>query len=79
MLGQVVGIAQGVCMKLIHTCNFARDYPDEKEVLNLPALSEVTLSKIATLINDEINNGRVADRFYMVVPCDHVLQPGFEP
>ncbi len=64
-------------MKLIHTDNFAGDYPDEKEVTELPVLSKYALQQIADVINTA--SGTDAPRFYKVVADDYVLQGGFEP
>lgn len=65
-------------MKLIHTDNFNRDYPDEKFVEGLPpGLPEEAMKRIATAINNELK--LFGPRFYKVVPDDYELKPGFEP
>jgi hypothetical protein len=63
--------------KIIHTDNFAGDYPDEKFVTGLPRLN----AEQAKVICDAINSTQpeTTDRFYVVVDDDYVLQPGFEP
>jgi hypothetical protein len=63
--------------KIIHTDNFAGDYPDEKFVTGLPVMN----AESAKIICDAINSttGEHAPRWYAVVEDDYVLQPGFEP
>jgi hypothetical protein len=53
-------------MKLIHTDNYGGDYPNEKEVLNLPRLPEKTLQHLADVINKAI--GPQASRFTRLNP-----------
>lgn len=64
-------------MKIIHTDNFGRDYPDERFVEELPRLPKAAMQRIADAINKEL--GPNASRYYRVVTDDYVLQPGFEP
>lgn len=64
-------------MKLIHTDNYGGDYPDERFVTELPALSQKGMQEVADAING--NLGTLAPRYYVVVPDDYVLRPGFEP
>lgn len=64
-------------MKIMHTDNFAGDYPDEKFVTGLPGLNPEQLRQVCDLINSF--TGPDAPRYYQVVEDDYVLQPGFEP
>jgi hypothetical protein len=63
--------------RIIHTDNFAGDYPDEKFVEGLPRLT----AEKAKVICDAINSTQPdnAPRFYVVVEDDYKLLPGFEP
>jgi hypothetical protein len=63
--------------KIIHTDNFGRDYPDERFVSELPALTQEQANLIANTINSCL--GPDPSRYYLSVPDDYVLQPGFEP
>jgi hypothetical protein len=64
-------------MKIIETDNHDSDYPNEQFV-NIPSMSEEDARKIAAAIN-EVHGGDRAPRYWMVVPDDYKLQPGFEP
>lgn len=64
-------------MKIIHTDNFNRDYPDEKFVTELPPLSQIEAAVIATAINK--TQPENSERFYVAVPDDYKLEPGFTP
>jgi hypothetical protein len=63
---------------IIETCNFGKDYPDEK-FLSLPATSKESAQKIA----DTINNVHCAHgnslRYWRVVKEGYKLEPGFRP
>jgi hypothetical protein len=63
--------------RIIHTDNFAGDYPDEKFVEGLPRLT----AEKAKVICDAINSTQQENspRFYVVVEDDYTLKPGFEP
>jgi hypothetical protein len=63
-------------MRLIHTSNFALDYPDERFVEGLPDLGPLQLQQIADLINATLPED--ASRYWKVVPDNYVLEPGFE-
>lgn len=65
-------------MRIIHTDNFAGDYPDEKFVTGLPSLNQESMQRICDAINKECS-GAHASRYWKVVPDDYVLIPGFEP
>ena len=60
-------------MRIVDTDNFGGDYPDEKFVGEVMTREEAE-AKVATM-----NTDRFAPRYYMVVPDDYVLRPGFEP
>lgn len=62
--------------RIINTCNFGRDYPNET-FLPIPALSEEDAKKVAEIINKAA--GPIAMRYWRVVDLDYKLQPGFEP
>jgi hypothetical protein len=63
-------------MKIVETCNFDKDYPDEKFV-DLPPMRMGHAMRVA----DAINEGFPPDhpRFWRVVEDDYKLAPGFEP
>ena len=63
--------------KIIHTDNFAGDYPDEKFVTGLPVMNAENAKIICDAINSTLHE--TTDRWYAVVEDDYVLQPGFEP
>lgn len=62
-------------MKIVETCAYDGDYPDEK-FLNLPLLTKENATKIAFLINNSFQNHH---RYWKVVENDYILSPGFEP
>lgn len=63
-------------MKIVETCNFDSDYPDEIFV-NIPGcLSEEEAQKIADIINQAC---QPHSRYWKVVENDYVLSGGFEP
>lgn len=62
--------------KIVETDNFDGDYPDEK-FLNLPPLTKEQADIVAKAINDRFPETYA--RFWLVVPSDYILQPGFEP
>lgn len=64
-------------MRIVETCNFDSDYPNEKFV-NLPWLTEEDAHDLCTKIN-ELCYGPHALRIWKVVPDDYELKPGFEP
>jgi hypothetical protein len=63
--------------KIIHTDNFAGDYPDEKFVEGLPRLNAQSAKVICDAINSTLPEN--TPRWYAVVEDDYKLQPGFEP
>jgi len=64
-------------MKIVNTCNFNKDYPDESEV-NLPYMSQETADHLCDIFNSRFS-GDTAPRFYKVVQNDYELQGSFEP
>lgn len=65
-------------MKIVETDNFGGDYPDEKFV-NLPWMNEEQARKVANVLNEAFSSYIGSSRFWLVVPDDYKLQPGFEP
>ena len=63
-------------MLIVETDNYGRDYPNEKFV-NLPRMSESHAEAVAAAINKGF--GEHCDRYWLVVPNDYKLVPGFEP
>lgn len=63
-------------MRIVNTCNFDRDYPNES-FINLPPLSDETAETIAILINKECSGER-ASRYWKVVKDDYQLAPTME-
>lgn len=61
---------------VIETDNFGRDYPDESFLVQ--HISEESAKTIADIMIRE-KGGSTAQRYWMVVKDDYVLQPGFEP
>lgn len=65
--------------KIVNTCNFDTDYPDE-EFVNLPRMNEENAKRVAAAINAAFSSiSQNYPRFWKVVPADYVLKPGFEP
>jgi hypothetical protein len=64
-------------MKIVDTCNYDSDYPDEKEV-GLPYMSEETAQHLCDIFNARFS-GDGCPRFYKAVDNDYVLSGGFEP
>ena len=63
---------------IIETCNYGKDYPDEKFVANLPLLrTKEEAETLADLLNKIA--GESSDRFWKVVGDGYSLSPGFEP
>ncbi|WP_290877772.1 hypothetical protein [Aquabacterium sp.] len=67
--------------KIIHTDNFADDYPNEKFVEGLPILTIEQAKAIAEAINKALDpsNSGMYPRHYVVCSDNYVLKPGFEP
>jgi len=66
-------------MKIVDTCNFDSDYPNEK-FLPLGNMTEEHAKAVAKAINEGFNSANYSHpRYYKVVPNEYVLQPGFEP
>ncbi len=63
-------------MKIVNTCVFGNDYPDEY-FINLPPLTKECCQEIADIVNStqDVN----CTRYWKVVPDNYKLQPGFEP
>lgn len=69
----------GLMAKIVNTCNFDSDYPNEK-FLNVDNMTEEHAKVVAKALNDGFNRaGYTHPRYYKVVPNDYELQPGFEP
>ncbi len=67
-------------MKLIHTDNLGRDFPDEKFVdFGGLYIDEDKLDAIADILNGSLNGTTGDGRYWRVVPDDYKLQGGFEP
>lgn len=64
-------------MKIMHTDNFAGDYPDEKFVTELPIMSKEHADEICKAINSRL--GDFSPRIWFVVSDDYKLRPGFYP
>lgn len=64
-------------MKIINTDNFGSDYPNERFVTNLPVMSKEHAEAVCDAINKPL--GEFDSRFWLVVPDDYQLQPGFQP
>ncbi len=64
-------------MKIIHTDNYGRDYPNEKFVSEIPLMDRETCQIICDTINKWC--GSDSSRYYKVVDNDYELIPGFEP
>jgi hypothetical protein len=62
-------------MRVVDTDNFGRDYPNEKFVSGV--LSEVEANRMADEHNHKMHPSD--DRYWIVVPDDYTLVPGFEP
>lgn len=62
--------------KIIETDNFNADYPDEKLIAENIAREDMARAMCRTLNNNW--SGEHAPRYYKVVSCEYVLQPGFE-
>lgn len=63
--------------KIVSTCNFDSDYPDEMEV-NLPYMSKETANHLCDIFNSRFS-GESSLRYYKVVDVDYALKGGFEP
>ena len=64
-------------MKIVNTCNFDSDYPNESEV-NLPYMTKETADHLCHIFNSRFS-GDYATRYYKVVENDYTLKGGFEP
>jgi hypothetical protein len=64
--------------KIVETCNFGGDYPNESEV-NLPSMSKQGADYIAEVINSKFCKSDNASRYWKVVKSDYVVVGGFEP
>lgn len=64
--------------KIVQTDNFGGDYPDEKFVEGLGALTEEAAKEICAAINLNCS-GPTRPRWWKVVADDYKLVPGFEP
>lgn len=63
---------------IIETCNYGKDYPDEKFVTNLPLLrTKEEAESVADVLNKIA--GENSDRFWQAVVDGYSLSPGFEP
>jgi hypothetical protein len=62
--------------RIVETCNFGKDYPDES-FLPVPPVSSAKAKAIADAINDALPANH--SRYWRVVDLGYVLQPGFEP
>jgi hypothetical protein len=65
-------------MKIVETCNFDGDYPDEKFVEGLPYLNDSQANVICKAINSVLS-GDNHPRYWKVVQDNYELSPGFEP
>lgn len=63
--------------KIVNTCNFGSDYPDET-FLPLTFLSRDAALRVANAVNAELCNDDHTPRFWKVVDSDYKLQPRFE-
>lgn len=61
-------------MRIVNTCNFDGDYPNERFVEGLPFVDPATLQQICNLVNTAHS-----PRYLKVVEDDYELRPGFEP
>lgn len=61
--------------RVVETCNFDSDYPDEKWAS--PVLHKKQAEKVAAIFNAAVPN--TFDRFWKVVQLPYKLVPGFEP
>jgi len=61
--------------RVVETCNFDSDYPDEKWAS--PVLHQKQAEKVAAIFNAAVPN--TFDRFWKVVQLPYKLVPGFEP
>ncbi len=61
--------------RVVSTDNHGSDYPDEKFVTE--SMSEAEAEVTAERMNEGV--GDYSDRYYIVVPDDYKLVPGFEP
>ena len=62
--------------RIIETDNYGSDYPNETFV-NLPPMTEEHARNVAAAINAGFPASH--ERYWMVVPNNYRLQPGFEP
>jgi len=62
--------------RIVNTCNFGKDYPDEK-FLNCPAMSEDEAKTIAEILNRR--EGPNAMRYWKAVESSYELAPAFQP
>jgi hypothetical protein len=63
--------------RIIRTDNFDGDYPDEKFVEPLPAMSREEADRVADAINRA--TGPASRHYWRVVDNAYKLRPGFEP
>ena len=62
--------------RIVNTCNFGKDYPDEK-FLNAPVMSEDEAKTVAEILNRR--EGPNAIRYWKVVESSYKLAPAFQP
>lgn len=62
-------------MRVVETDNFGGDYPNEK------FCSESVTEEEAKIIANNFNKdvGDYSTRYWIIVPDDYILKPGFEP
>lgn len=65
-------------MKIVNTCNFGGDYPDEKFIDIQYYLNKDKANIVCKFLNDVIS-GYNRPRIYKVVDDNYILKPGFEP
>jgi len=63
--------------RIVETSNQDEDYPDEKFVEPLPAMTKDEAQRVADAINRA--TGPLHRRFWRVVDNAYKLRPGFEP
>ena len=62
--------------RIVETDNFDRDYPGEKFVQPLPAMTKEQAQAVADAINASVHEGY--DRYWKVFDNEYELQPGLE-
>lgn len=74
----MVAPPRGSIMRIVETDNFGGDYPAESFV-NLPYMSREHAEAVCAAINAACAAHKHARRYWIVVPNDYKLKPGFEP